>query len=90
MGAKQGHQCGGDFGRHGDPVRLDVHADHGRGRTLEVHVPGWAGEMYGDLLEVRFGRRLRPEIKFESADELRAQIQLDLEALSQAVEEGEL
>ncbi|MDH3590278.1 MAG: riboflavin biosynthesis protein RibF [Planctomycetota bacterium] len=64
--------------------------EDGRGRTLEVHVPGWVGEMYGDLLEVRFGRRLRPEIKFENADALRAQIRQDLEALAQAVEVGEV
>jgi riboflavin kinase/FMN adenylyltransferase len=59
-------------------------------RTLEVHVPGWTGEMYGDTLEVRFVRRLRDERRFDDPAALKAQIQRDLDDLSQAVEDGEV
>lgn len=59
-------------------------------RTLEVHVPGWTGEMYGDTLEVRLVRRLRAERRFDDPEALKAQIQRDLGALAQAVEDGEV
>jgi len=60
------------------------------GRTLEVHVPGWQGDFTGEALEVRPVRLLRPERKFENVEALKAQIQLDLEALAQAVARGEI
>ena len=62
----------------------------GGARTLEVHVPGWSGEMYGEQLDVRLIRRLRDERRFEHVAELRAQIAADLEALAEAVANGEV
>ena len=59
-------------------------------RTLEVHVPGWTGDRYGDVLDVRFGAYLRPETKFDSPEALRAQIGRDLEALNAAIDAGEI
>lgn len=47
---------------------------------LEVHLPGWSGDLYGQDLEVRFSRFLRPEMKFSGLDELKAQIKRDVEA----------
>lgn len=47
---------------------------------LEVHFPNWSGDIYGQDLEVRFTRFLRPEMKFGGLDELKAQIQRDVEA----------
>ncbi len=60
------------------------------GRTLEVHVPGWKGDFTGESLEVRPVRFLRPERKFGSAGALKAQIDVDLQALAQAVARGEI
>jgi riboflavin kinase/FMN adenylyltransferase len=60
------------------------------GRTVEVHVPGWTGDLYGEVLEVRLVRFVRPERRFGSAEELAAQIALDLEELSQAVDQGRI
>jgi riboflavin kinase/FMN adenylyltransferase len=60
------------------------------GRALEVHVPGWDRDLYGEMLEVRLVRFLRPERRFEDADALRRQIEQDLGALRQAVESGEI
>lgn len=47
---------------------------------LEVHFPNWSGDLYGQDLEVRFTRFLRPEMKFGGLDELKAQIQRDVAA----------
>ncbi|MDP1590158.1 MAG: riboflavin kinase, partial [Prosthecobacter sp.] len=48
--------------------------------TLEVHFPDWSGDLYGQDLEVRFTRLLRPEMKFSGLEELKAQIQRDIDA----------
>ena len=38
----------------------------------------WSGDLYGDVLRVRFLHRLRDEKKFVSVDELKAQIARDV------------
>ena len=48
--------------------------------SLEVHLLGWNGDLYGQDLEVRFTKFLRPEMKFNGLDELKAQIARDIEA----------
>jgi riboflavin kinase/FMN adenylyltransferase len=48
--------------------------------SLEVHLLGWNGDLYGKDLEVRFSKFLRPEMKFSGLDELKAQIARDIEA----------
>jgi len=47
--------------------------------SLEVHLLDWSGDLYGKDLEVRFTRLLRPEMKFSGLEELKAQIQRDIE-----------
>ena len=46
-------------------------------RSLEVHLFEYAGDVYGEKLEVCFVNHLRPEIKFSSLEALRIQIQRD-------------
>ncbi len=48
--------------------------------SLEVHVFDWSGDLYGQSLEVRLDRFIRPEMKFASVDELKRQIALDVQA----------
>jgi len=48
-------------------------------RTLEIHLLGFDREIYGENLEVRFVRYLRPEKKFENVNALVEQIKSDLE-----------
>lgn len=48
-------------------------------RTLEVHLLDFAGDLYGQELEVVFVRKLRDEKKFAGLDELKAQIAKDAE-----------
>ena len=45
--------------------------------SVETHVMDWSGDLYGDVLRVRFLHRLRDEKKFGSVDELKRQIQHD-------------
>jgi len=76
----------------GAVANLGVQPTFGEGheRRLEVHVPGWDEDLYGEALEVRFARRLRPERRFEGPDALREQIAADLAALDQALATGEI
>ena len=46
--------------------------------TVETHLPGYEGDLYGCHLEVRFLHRLRGERKFAGMDELKAQITEDV------------
>lgn len=51
----------------------------GGGRMrLEVHIPAWSGNLYGEELRVEFIRWLRGERKFASAEELKQQIAMDI------------
>jgi riboflavin kinase / FMN adenylyltransferase len=50
---------------------------NGETRTLEVHLFDFSEDLYGQEIEVRFRKHLRPEIKFPSLDALRLQIQRD-------------
>lgn len=47
---------------------------------LEVHFPGWQGNLYGRRLAVELRSFLRPELAFDSVDALRAQIRRDISA----------
>jgi len=52
----------------------------GQRLTVETHLPGFEGDLYGAHLEVKFLHRIRGEVKFRSVDELRSQIGLDVAA----------
>lgn len=58
--------------------RPTVHGQAGE-RLLELHLFGLDREIYGEEMEVRFLRYLRPEQKFENVDALKAQISRDVE-----------
>ena len=46
--------------------------------SVETHLIDWSGELYGNVLRVRFLHRLREEKKFGSVDELKLQIEKDV------------
>jgi riboflavin kinase/FMN adenylyltransferase len=50
----------------------------GFNRTVETHLPGFAGDLYGCHLEVQFLHRLRGERAFAGMDALREQITKDV------------
>src|SRR6267142_2375472 len=47
--------------------------------SVETFVMNWSGDLYGDVLRVRFLHRLRDEQKFSSVDELKSQIDRDVQ-----------
>ncbi|HEX8070285.1 MAG TPA: bifunctional riboflavin kinase/FAD synthetase [Pyrinomonadaceae bacterium] len=52
--------------------------DTGGQPSCETYVLDWAGDLYGDVVRVRFLHRLRAERKFASVDELKRQIAADV------------
>ena len=46
--------------------------------SVETFVMNWAGDLYGDVIRVRFLHRLRDEKKFASLEELKSQIGKDV------------
>jgi riboflavin kinase / FMN adenylyltransferase len=56
--------------------------------SLETFVINWEGDLYGDVLRVRFLHRLRDEKRFASAAELKRQIDYDLSRATRYFEKG--
>jgi riboflavin kinase/FMN adenylyltransferase len=46
--------------------------------SVETFVMDWAGDLYGDVIRVRFLHRLRDERKFASIEDLKTQIEKDV------------
>jgi riboflavin kinase/FMN adenylyltransferase len=53
------------------------HTDH---VTAETYILDFTGNLYGKMVRIEFFRRLRPEIKFGSIEELKTQILKDAES----------
>jgi riboflavin kinase/FMN adenylyltransferase len=49
--------------------------------TIELHIPNLELDLYGRQLSVRLLRYLRGERRFDSLDELRKQIEADVQAI---------
>jgi riboflavin kinase/FMN adenylyltransferase len=47
--------------------------------SVETYVLDWQGDLYGDVVRVRFLHRLRDERKFAGVDELKKQLGRDVE-----------
>jgi riboflavin kinase/FMN adenylyltransferase len=58
--------------------------------TVETHLMEFDRELYGKRVRVRFLHRLRPEMKFESVDALRLQIDRDYRRAARYFERGEV
>ena len=54
--------------------------NEGLDALLEVHLLDFEGDLYGERIEVLFRHRIRPEVKFESLEELKEQIEDDVAA----------
>jgi riboflavin kinase/FMN adenylyltransferase len=56
--------------------------------SIETYILNWDGDLYGDVLRVRFLHRVRDEKKFNSIDELIAQIKKDVGRAERYFERG--
>lgn len=57
----------------------------GKERTLEVHIIGFEGDIYGKSVTVRFVRRLRGEQSFDNINALRFQIEVDVARVKRGI-----
>jgi riboflavin kinase/FMN adenylyltransferase len=68
---------------HGHPAAVNVGVrptfDTGRGLLVEAHLLDFDGDLYGDTLRIAFLERMRGEKRFESVDDLVAQMRRDVE-----------
>jgi riboflavin kinase/FMN adenylyltransferase len=56
----------------------------GRRLVVEVHVPGFKGNLYGRTVTLAFKSLIRAEMKFPSLDALKAQIRRDVLSLTES------
>lgn len=52
---------------------------NGSALSVETHIPGFAGDLYGQEITVEIEEKLRSEQPFDSPEELRQQIEKDIE-----------
>lgn len=68
---------------HGHPAAVNVGVrptfDTGRGLIVEAYLLDFSGDLYGQTLRIAFIERMRGEKRFESVDELVAQMRLDVD-----------
>ncbi len=73
---------------YGGAASIGVRPTFGSGqRTVEVYVLDFDGDLYDQVIEVQFIKRLREERKFESADALIRQMEQDVAEARQVVEQ---
>jgi len=58
------------------------------GHTVEVHLLGFNGDLYGKRMRVGFVARIRGEAKFDGLDALRAQIERDCDQAENALQQS--
>ena len=49
--------------------------------TVETHIIGFSGDVYGESARVSFWKRLRDQIHFSSMEELQSQLSKDIESV---------
>jgi riboflavin kinase/FMN adenylyltransferase len=57
----------------------------GKEHTLEVHIIGFEGDIYGSDITVEFVRRLRGEQSFDNINALRFQIEVDVARVKRGI-----
>jgi riboflavin kinase / FMN adenylyltransferase len=75
---------------HGYPAAVNVGVrptfETGRGLLVEAHLIGFEGDIYGETLRIAFVERLRGEKRFDTVDDLVAQMNRDVEHARQIAE----
>jgi riboflavin kinase/FMN adenylyltransferase len=74
---------------HQSVTNIGVKPTFGKGaRTVEVHILGFTGDLYGQKLTIELVERLRAEMKFAGPEELAAQIKKDVEQARSILKDG--
>lgn len=70
-----------DGSKHPAVVNIGVRPTVMRGNnlTIEAHIIGWKGDLYGHTLKLAFQAWIRPETQFNSIEALRRQIEKDVQ-----------
>ena len=63
------------YGLEWSPALLNIDSQG----IIEVHIPSFQGDLYGQPMDIRFLRFIREEKKMESLEELRQQIKADVD-----------
>jgi riboflavin kinase/FMN adenylyltransferase len=75
---------------HGYPAAVNVGVrptfETGRGLLVEAHLIGFEGDLYGETLRIAFIERLRGEKRFESVEDLVAQMNRDVDEAKRIAE----
>lgn len=73
--------------RHDAMVNIGIRPTIQRGdsQTIEAHIIGWRGDLYGNNIRISFHDRLRDETRFKSIDALRRQLETDLNNTKEAL-----
>src|SRR5215212_4593081 len=75
---------------HGHPAAVNVGVrptfETGRGLLVEAYLLDWSGDLYGETLRIAFIGRLRGEKRFDSVDDLVAQMNRDAEQAKRIAE----
>ncbi|MFO8071101.1 MAG: riboflavin biosynthesis protein RibF [Polyangia bacterium] len=61
----------------------------GHGPSLEAHLIGFEGDLYGRRVRLRFVERLRDELRFAGPEELSRQLECDVELARKLLESGD-
>ena len=60
------------------------------GRSVEVHLLDFEGDLYGNEVRIGFASRIRGEQKFDGLESLKAQIAKDCDAAKNALQQTSL
>lgn len=75
---------GGDINRERAMLNIGTRPTfNGTATTIEVHIPHFAGNLYGSTLSIAFLRKIREERKFDSPEALVEQLNKDLNNIEQ-------
>jgi riboflavin kinase / FMN adenylyltransferase len=62
-------------------TRPTFHGDREKKATIEVHIPGFSDDIYGELIELFIVRKIRDQKKFDSVEDLLQTIRSDISSL---------
>lgn len=81
-----------DGSQHPAMVNIGVRPTIRRGNepTVEAHIIGWEGDIYGKTIALLFYSRLRDEKRFDTIDNLRYQLNKDKEDTLKVLQEGNM